>query len=117
MNGKPNICRPTMDLEATLIAHQNAVCSVCWNPILRSRGDQCTCLNPSYVDKRHAAELKAKANSAQRQKEKAFSQQARELLTCILCDSPAVQAGSVVMCVKNTGHVLPLKYYTPSVHR
>lgn len=114
--GKSHLCRPVTDLETTLIAPQNAVCSNCWKPIMSSRGDECTCLNPSYVEKRHASELKTKAAAVQRAKVRESAHEARELFTCILCDNPAVQAGQIVMCVKNTGHVLPLKYYTQPTH-
>jgi hypothetical protein len=113
LDGKPHNCRSSTDLEITVIAPEYAACSNCWKPItMNSKGEQCTCLNPSYIEKHRVSELKAKAAASQRAKARDSAHEARELYTCIICDNPAVQAGQLVMCVKNTGHVLPLKYYT-----
>jgi hypothetical protein len=112
--GKPHGCKPGYFLRSLAFEPRNAVCSNCWKPIVSNR-NACTCLNPVYVDKRYASELKAKSIAAAKQKERALSKQAHNSLSCIICDSPAVQTGEIVMCLGETRHILSSKYYVPTI--
>lgn len=114
--GSIHHCERMVALHAPIVDPDDAICAKCWKPIVWTRNDICSCLNPIYVHKREASTLKAKFLSSQRQEERLAKVRAREIYHCVVCDALAVAAGDSVICTADSSHVFPLAYYETEIN-
>lgn len=109
--GSVHHCERMSNLHAPTVEPNNAICAKCWKPIIWTRNEICSCLNPIYVHKREASTLKAEFLSSERQKERLAKERARQTYHCVICEALAVPAGDSVICTADSSHIFPLNYY------
>jgi hypothetical protein len=109
--GQIHHCERMTQVHVPMVEPHNAICARCWKPIIWTRNEICSCLNPIYVHKREAGNLKAQYLSSEKQKDRIAKHRAREVYNCVVCDALAVPAGDSVICTADSSHVFPLNYY------
>jgi hypothetical protein len=102
-SGKLHRCQHTIDRTATLIPIVSAVCVKCWKPLIGST-NICNCLNPLRIHKREAKKLKLQFLKMGKEKKRALSKEAVQILKCLICENEAVQVGDSVICLTDASH-------------
>jgi hypothetical protein len=113
--GSTHHCEKMVSVKVPTVDPQNATCARCWKPIVWTRNEICSCLNPIYVDKRMAGALKSKFLSSERENEKLARERARRVFRCIICDAVAISAGESVICTTDSSHIFPIEYYATEI--